>query len=194
MRAEGFTYVEILLAVALTSVLVAAASQATAFAVRRAARMSADAWSETGTATSVLARDLRSAVLHDAEARTTFVLRSDGAFDRLEFYRTDGSATAPSPKAIAYAIRRGADGRGEVWRSEGGVARRLCGDVTTFDVSAFDGETWKREWGWDAERATPLSGIRGLPLLVSVRLSAGGRDVTTVCPLLTPLLARALHE
>ena len=205
MRADGFTLMEVLLAAALMALFAAAAAPALRALLQRSARNTASSESDVRAALALFARDVRSAYLSPEDARTRFVLRRESDVSRLDFVRADGLSDDPSPIACGYVVTTEADGRRALWRrlgesadaAGGGRMSFLCGDIVRFDVRAFDGGEWRDVMGWDARRQTPTDGVRGLPVAVTVRLSAGAAsepvDLTETVPLMAPLLRRAIH-
>jgi hypothetical protein len=204
MRADGFTLIEILLAAGLMALFAATAAPA----LRGLLRKSGGASDESvRAAVTLLARDVRSAYLSPDDPRTRFVLRRENGASRLDFVRAAGLGDDPSPVVCGYVVTTEADGRHALWRRisgdldgnflEGGRRSFLCGDVVRFDIRAFDGTEWRDVLGWDARRQAPTAGVRGLPLAVTVRLSAGPAsdpvDVAETVPLMAPLLRRAIH-
>ena len=171
MRADGFTYVELLLAMAFMTVVVLAAHQALLSAGRRAAQLNDNLSTEACLALNQLAAELGSAGLSDSDTSTTFVVRQDTGFSLIDFVKTVDTQPSLAFQRETVFVERDADGGHSLSRRTGDRKTYLCGNVTDFDVSAFDGERWQKQWGWNAVDNRPNEGIRGLPTVVMVRLT-----------------------
>ena len=208
-RTEGFTLLEVLIAFAVLALTASCAYSVLQTSVGRFRRLSREnrGQREASVAVALLSKDLRSALVLSERPDTLFAGHHEALGDRLDFSRAGG---LPAPDLavsfLAYAVdedvhtgerllRRTVDGGSDPTR---GRSVEVCRHVSRFAVRYFDGESWKDEWGWDASRNKPLSGIRGLPLLVSVDLviqapGAERYEESSIIPVMTALLNRSLH-
>lgn len=197
MRADGFTYIELLLAIALTAVLVAAAHDALGRAWRRHAQLSDPSVAELQSALAIVAGDLRCAALPGSDVGGAFVLRTESGFPRLAFHRADRRPGKPDFLPVTVAVEQDGSGRFSLLREFGGRRSFLCGNLTEVRLEAFDGDRWQRQWGWDESQGAPSRGVRGLPLMISIHLAVGEGDARRegrrIVPVFTSLLGRAVH-
>ncbi len=208
MRDSGFTVVELLIAVVFMTLLIAIAQEALRQAARETDQVEDALKAELTRALDVIATDLRCATLDNNDPSSVFASRSEDGFHRVDFVRAGGESDDPAFDDTGYVVRAISPGNHELWRrsndrqkenaANGGLAARLCSGVQTFSVQVFDGDGWKEDWGWNSAENAPAQGIRGLPLVVSVRLGIRKGDHTReerrLVLIYTALLQRALHE
>lgn len=183
---NAFTLPEVVLAIALLALAAAAG-----FDALRAARVrlgaiqeNAERQSDQAIALALLGKDLRCAILPEDDPASLFI-----GSKRLDFSRTgvSGDAGSGDTVEVGYFLEPEAGtGIPALWRWTENRTALLCPYVTDFELRYFDGETWSDRWGWDEENKRPVQGIRGLPLMVSVRLNG----TTVVFPVMTALLNR----
>lgn len=196
---NGFTLVEVLLALTVLGFVAAAAHSAVGAFLRRFDSLTTDVGHRNAAdlALILMERDVRSAFVSSEREWTGFAGRPGAAGDRIDFSRSDGD----QPFAVVgYVLRPAENGSFELWRRVneqptdlliGGRETFLCGAVTGLSFRYSDGATWKDAWGWDAGRERPTSGIRGLPLLVEARISlASAPPVVRVMPVMVSALNR----
>ncbi len=167
MKQNGFTLIEVMMAI--TILLMVAA---TGFQVIRAesARFQGLAASlraqvDTNVLLAQMAKDLRAAYLSADNEQSFFV--------------------SPDGKTVSFT-RRVADIDIEA------VEQINFGPKQDMSFEFFDGQQWKSNWGWDAVNKKPLRGIRGLPLCVRVKVTcADGASDERILPIMTSVLNRA---
>ncbi len=174
-RVDGFTYVEMLVALVIAAALFAPAYRFAVTVLGRAGR-ERGAVEETDAVLDVLARDLRCATTDARQA--PFYIHAG----RLRFTRS----SPRGPEEVDYEFQP-AD-------SDGGLKRNgspLGVSVTSWNLRFFDGEIWRDDWGWNADQNRPSDGVMGLPLAidVSVRLTDGG-SLRRVVPVMTAVINR----
>jgi prepilin-type N-terminal cleavage/methylation domain-containing protein len=165
-RARGFTLLEILVALAVTAVLLAALARAvpTALAARSAAAGQMERATTSAAVVASIERELASMVDEPV------VVAASPA--RLEF--TGG---AEPGERIAYALERGALVRRAAPRGAldgpGGAGTTLLRDVAAIELAAFDGSAW-----------TPTWTLPDAPGAVRLRVVFGdGQTIETVVPI-----------
>lgn len=200
---DGFTFVEVMIAVSIVTLAAVCSSDVLRTGIDRYRKFEARtlARREAAVALQVLARDVRSAFFSGDDPEFWFVGAQNGEYDRLEFFRCGGSIeTDPLVESVVFGVEPGPNG-GRLHKiivDEQGNARRihLCSGVRTFELSYFDGRVWKEEWGWDALEERPFDGIRGLPQAVSVRISFEGKfssEFRAFVPVMVSLLNGGFH-
>jgi prepilin-type N-terminal cleavage/methylation domain-containing protein len=190
MRADGFTLIEVMLALALMALVSVTIGET----FRQMRRRSTQPAGELRAALDLISADLRCACLGDD---TYFALRQGSRFDRIDFFRASFADDGPLVSPVTFATE-GNDKTGfALYRIDDGRPAFLLGNVADFRVEVFDGERWRRDWGWDAIRQQPSRGIRGLPLMLSVRLATKNDGVAAegrrIVPIFTAVLGRAFH-
>ena len=139
-RSHGFTLLEILVALAVTAVLLAALARAvpTALAARSAAVTRLERATMAGAALAAIEREAATALPEP------IVLAASPA-PRLEL--TGGLEPG---ERIAYTLERGALVRRAAPRrsldAPGGVGTAVLHDVATLELAAFDGQAWTPTW------------------------------------------------
>jgi prepilin-type N-terminal cleavage/methylation domain-containing protein len=139
-RAHGFTLLEILVALAVTAVLLAAIARAvpTALAARTAAVGRLERATTAGAALAAIERELATALPEPVVVAT-------GPTPKLEF--TGGLEPG---ERIAYSLERGTLVRRAAPRraldGPGGAGRPLLHDVAAVELAAFDGRAWTPTW------------------------------------------------
>jgi hypothetical protein len=156
---------------------------------------------------STLARDLRCATWPADRTETPFSGRTETNSD----HRIDVMTFLPGPDSqpatVTYRVQE-VEGTRCLVRSvateneseKKGDERDAClaTEVDSFSARYFDGRVWANSWAWDSQRNAPLSGTRGLPLAVEIRLVVAGRDggreaALRRLPLFVALLNRDLN-
>lgn len=209
-RTEGFTLLEVLIALAILGLAASCAYRVLQTSLLRFRQLSREnrGQREAAVALALLSRDIRSALVLSERPDTIFAGHPEALGDRLDFSRAvGGSSPDLGVSTVAYFIdedvrtgerflQRSVEAGGDAAANARTV--EVCRHVARFSVHYFDGESWKDAWGWDATRKKPFAGIRGLPLLVSVDLvlqdaGAGRYEQTCVIPVMTSVLNRSLH-
>lgn len=204
MRADGFTFSEMLIALALLALFTATGYDSVRAMVRRfeQSRQDDQESGELDAAMTLMARDLRAAFVAADHPNLLFVGRVDGKFTQCDFVRTSSTEGADFHE-VGYGVKFNKNRmRWELSRrfstevdqdvTDGGGRSYLC-DVSVMEMTFFDGEAWRNEWGWNAERQEPSRGIRGLPAMVGLRLvTAGGSEIRRAFPVMVPLMNRSL--
>jgi hypothetical protein len=161
-------------------------------------------------ALALLARDIRCAYLSSDEEHTYFAgTPPTGSYNnRIDFSRrAAGDDAADDPVwEVGYFLQPGrAPGTWDLcrrWQPEldasamtGGSTRPLLADVRALRFEYFDGNRWSTEWNWDHERQAPMTGIRGLPVLVRVLLHTADNphEQAWTIPVMCSVLNRSIH-
>jgi prepilin-type N-terminal cleavage/methylation domain-containing protein len=166
-RPAGFTLLEILVALAVTAVLLAAIARAmpTALAARKAAVGALERATTASASLDAIERELATALPEP------IVLATHPA-TRLEF--TGGLEPG---ERITYSLERGTLVRRAAPRraldAPGGTGRAVLHDVAALDVAAFDGRGWMPTWA-DADA----------PAAIRLRVVfTDGETIETVAPI-----------
>lgn len=184
---SGFTMIELLVAVAVSAILVTAlyATFFSVFAAADASGAGLDRRIETGRLVDRFSRDIRSAMFKSGHAASRFTGGGDGmhsAVSMATHTRPVVSAGLPSSDltGIRYFV---ADGEGglsvfrearDLFRDEAAAAELLTG-VESFEVLYYNGKDWAKAWDSDLEGALPVAVRMKLVLTDGERVSAVAR-------------------
>jgi len=192
---QGFTLVEVLLALAVMGIVLAAAHQFLTSTVRHTDVVwrRADSRAAAGTLADVLERDLSGVYPREGDGPSLVLSLPLGvagsgmelAFDtstpaldlpgeqapdvRRVVYRLEASRAVPGSYALYRAVRAYP---GKQTQTGGGML--LADGLAMFEAAAFDGGQWLQQW--------PSGGAKGLPAAVRVSFEHDGRRTTVVAP------------
>lgn len=202
---NGFTYVELVLALMITAAVMAAGAAAMRAGWDRFERVQAAVQPENDLSVfkTLLARDLRCAYLSPEGSLALFCGRKDSQhpYDRLDFIRTSeadglfeevGYAAEVDPKNGRYEVRRRVQKNPDGDLLNGGKESVILPQIQDLRFQFFDGENWRDNWGWDPVRDEPRRHIRGLPVVVRLSIRWGDaefpREWSAVFPVMISLL------
>lgn len=173
-RPNGFSLLEVLIALAIFALAAACSYEALRGSLLRFKSIQVQTVErrETAIALALLAKDIRTGYLDSDNPQSRFVGHVDDLGGHLDFYRTTSLKQSEfKNEPVAYFLTENRQtGRRSLQRKIGNRTIDLCRNITKFDVRYFDGSTWQDSWCWDAFNKKPYEGIRGLPLMVSIRL------------------------
>ncbi len=185
----GFTLVELLVAVAITAVLLASL-YAVFFSVAGAGgRASEEAFRhvEAGRTLERMASEVRSAYTRRGNTRTFFKAGSQRRHSELSFtlftYPVQGG-DAPRSDLLAVSYSVGRDGQRrhlvkEIWSpfTAEKMSFRAVEDIKGFEVSLFNGKDWSKAWDSELEGSAPRA--------VAVKITLGtGEELAMTAPLM----------
>ena len=191
----GFTLVEVLLALAVMSIVLAAAHAVLTSTVRRTdlVMRGADRRAAAGTLSDVLERDL-SGLYPRKGTEPPFVLSlplgmpgsgMELAFDTATPALEPSGGQVPQVRRVIYrlAASQATPGTYSLWRAVRSFPSRqkpldrgalLADGLSAFEAAAFDGAQWASQW--------PKGEAKGLPNAVRVRFVLAGREAAFVVP------------
>lgn len=163
----------------------------------RSARPEAD----LSFALTVMAKDLRSAFVSSDIDESMFVAPPNEGRpgSRLRFTRRLMDTSNDRLQEMGYELIRAANQTWALWRRSDGKKDLLVEGLTAVSFSFYDGQSWRQDWGWNRDENKPLRGLRGLPLMVSVKLTFGKEDgspleMERMMPIMTAVINRASEK